>query len=243
MSAPVGHVTDDRLIDLSAGLLDEGGRAHLLQHLKECPECEDRFLEVARHAARLETTSAPPQTRAGLSARRLPLWFGMAAAAAIVLLGASVLLRRPVADGLDVWLPLEAEESMARDAVEPGADPTAEAGRAHDAVEAYRRRDAANVVAALDGAPLAKRYEPVNLLLASALLSEGRHEEARALLQRLDTLTMPQPWRDRGRWLLYVALRRGGRADEAQAILRELGAKSGEIGDRARAAAGHAPGP
>ena len=235
------HASDDLLIDLSAGLLDEEGRAGALRHLRGCPACEQRFLEVTRQAERLSTSPLPAALEPASEARwtrRASLL--VAAAVVVIVAGASIVLRGPRADGLDVRLPLDAEASLTRSAIDPGAPTAADAARADEAVDAYRRGDDARVVSLLGDAPIASRYEPLNLLLASALIAKGKPADAIAVLERLDTLTLPQPWRDRGRWLLYVALRREGRGVAAAPILEELAASPGEIGDRARAAAARA---
>ena len=232
------HASDDLLIDLSAGLLDEEGRAGALRHLRGCPACERRFLEATRQAERLSTSPLPAGLRPAAAARWTRRASLLAAAAAVVIVaGASIALRGPRADGLDVRLPLDAEMSLTRSALAPGAATETDAARADEAVAAYHRGDHARVVSLLGDPPLPKRYEPLNLLFASALLAEGRPADAVSVLERLDTLTLPQPWRDRGRWLLYVALRRDGRSDAAESIRKELAASPGEIGDRARAAA------
>jgi hypothetical protein len=235
------HPSDDHLIDLAADLPDPAGRAALLEHLRACASCEARFLELYRVSERLAlrpipaVTAAAPrasgESRAAPSAwLRIGSWAAVAALLVTGLLFAPRFLHRRPADGLDYWMPLENERVLLR-----SADVSDDFARFGEAIDAYTAHDAPRVIALLRGRELAGSYEPLNLLLASALVWEGRNTEARDLLGRLDTLTLPEPARDRARFLLYVALRRDGRQDEARAIARELAAGTGEFAGRARA--------
>jgi hypothetical protein len=245
------HPTDDWLIDLAAGLLESDGRAALLDHLRACAPCEERFLAVYRGSERLALRPPPGAAASSPAAIRsarpsatpgrpttaqVPAWlrFGLpaaavAACAAAILLATGFHSRGP-ADGLDYWMPLETERVLLRSGGIP--EDTAPFRRA---IEAYAAHDAHRVIALLGGRTIPPAYEPLKLLLASALVAEGRNAEAQALLERLDTLTLPQPVRDRARFLLYVALERDGRRDEARAIAAEIASGTGEFAARARA--------
>jgi hypothetical protein len=241
MTGFVAHPSDDHLLDLAADLPDPARRAALLAHLRACPPCEARFLEVYRASERLALrplpaggapVARPPRARPAAHSRWRRLGLPVAAAA---LLAAGLIFiprtpHRAPADGLDYWMPLENERVLLRSAEAPSG-----AARFGAAIDAYAAGDARRVIALLRGQALTGTYEPLNLLLASALVREGRNAEACDLLGRLDTLTLPEPARDRARFLLYVASRRDGRLEEADAIARELAAGSGEFAARARA--------
>ncbi|HKQ62612.1 MAG TPA: hypothetical protein VJS92_15085, partial [Candidatus Polarisedimenticolaceae bacterium] len=144
------------------------------------------------------------------------------------------LLRSPgVDDPAAYWLPLDdALEAHRAEGVSPDEDAYARA------VEAYRRHDPAEVVSILHDRALPESADPLKLLLASALLKTGDAAGARATLEELLVVTLPQPYRDRASWILAGALRGEGRAAEAQAILRQLAAEPGELQDAARRAQG-----
>ena len=234
MSGAAPHPSDDRLIDLAADLLGPEARADLLAHLRGCAPCDARWLETYRGAERIAPRpAAVAPARVAPATRSRWAWIGAPIAAAAVLLAGFVavprLLDRGPADGLDYWMPLESEPVLLR-----SADVSPDASRYRAAIEAYLARDARRVIALLQGQEMSGTYEPLNLLLASALVRERRDAEACDLLGRFDTLTLPEPARDRARFLLYVALRRAGRGDEAEPIARELAAGSGEFAARAR---------
>lgn len=251
MSEPSRHPGEDRLVDLAAGLLDPEAREALLGHLRGCASCEARLLEIYRGSERLATRAALSMTvswrtpavlgaaREGAPAIAVPariprraVWIGAAATAALVAAIAVFprWLDRHRDDGLDYWMPLESEAVMIRSAEVP-----VDAAPFRAAVDAYAARDARRVIALLDGREIPRAYEPLNLLLASALVWEGRNPEARALLDRLDILTLPEPARDRSRYLLAVALWREGRTGEAKAIARDLASGAGDLRERAQA--------
>jgi hypothetical protein len=227
------HPGADRLIDLAAHLLDPPGRAAVLDHLRLCPQCEERFLDVWRQWERLELRAAPRRRLEThvrkRSGNRRAIWAAAAAAVLLVSLIVTELPRTPGNDGLDYWLPIESERLLLRSAPPDGRDET----RFAEALEAYERHDAERVLRLLDGRPIPREFAPMTLFLASALVATGRHESARRQLEKFQIHTLPQPARDRALWILYVALRRGGRAGEARDIARLLRDSGGEFTDRA----------
>jgi hypothetical protein len=239
-SVEAPHLPDGRLIDLESGLLDPASRARAMEHLRTCAACEARLREAHGDAERLALRPAP---RLGMGSGTTPsvarparpparplLW---AAAAAALLVAAAVpwVLRRGLDDGLDYWLPGDANVLLARSAV-----PLEDDALYREAIAAYDRRDVAQVIALLDSRAIPPEYAPLNLLLASALEREGRHARARAVLERLDVETLPQPARDQARWILYVSLRRDGRDGEARQVALDLARGEGTLARRARAA-------
>lgn len=243
MNATAGiHLSDDHLIDLECGLLESSARDAAVQHLRQCPACERRFMEVHAGAQRLSPRRRPTPAEKATPALHLAVPPGpsgrwrarlLVTASGIILVGLIAtyeLSRRPRADGLDYWLPLDSERLLLRSAPAPE-----EAGRYLQAVEAYDRHDVRQVIRLLGTGPIPQAYEPLNLVLASALIWDGRYDEARNVLERLDVDTLPQPARDRARWMLFIALRRAGRTEEAASVVQVLAASPGEFSERARA--------
>jgi hypothetical protein len=230
------HPGADRLIDLAARLLPPREREATLEHVRRCEECERRFQDVWGQSERLETRS--PRRRFGIDRRetgrrgRPAVW---AAAAAAVLLVALAVTRfvptAPESDGLDYWLPVDSERLLLRSTTSASGDEA----RFAEALQAYERHDVKGVIRLLDGRPIPQRYAPMTLFLASALVADGRHENARLYLEKFQIHTLPQPARDRALWILYVALRRDGRAEEAEDVARLLRDSRGEFSDRAAA--------
>ena len=225
------HLTEGRLIDLEAGLLDEAARAETLAHLRSCAGCEARLREAHGDAERLTLRPPPRQAPAGAARTRHRLVWGAVAATVVLAIALSTLLRRAPADGLDYWLPAEADLLLTRS----GA-PLEDDAPFREAVAAYDRREVRKVIALLDEREIPPEYAPLNLLLASALEWEGHHARARAVLERFDVDTLPQPARDQARFILFAALTREGRAEEARQVAVELARGTGDLADRARAA-------
>lgn len=226
MSAVLGaeHVGDDTLLDLAHGHLDPEQRGPVLRHVQSCSACEVRFREVVRdrERARIEATPLPPAR-----VNKTALAWVAGAAAVLACVAVLALGRRGPAVPAD-WLPTSSTEVFLRDAT-----PCADQGSALRAVEAYRARDAAGVVAALHGQDLPAACDPVKLLLASALVHQGDAGAALAVLDRLRVASLPQPARDRALWMQAAALDRAGRRGDADDILRGLAAGPGEYRDRA----------
>jgi hypothetical protein len=235
------HLSDGRLIDLEAGLLDPDVRAQVLEHLRACAACEARLQDTHAAAERLTLRPVPrPEAASGrpdLSSqsrrrpRRIRPAVAVAMAAAILLVVAvPIVLRRPPADRLDVWLPVDENLLLTRSAA------SSEDSSFREAIAAYESRDSRRVVALLENRPIPPDRAPLQLLLGSALETEGRHARARAVIEALDVDTLPQPARDQARWVLFVSLRREGREPEARRLARELARGNSDFAGRARAA-------
>lgn len=238
------HPSEDRLIDLATHLADAREREDALEIVRMCPECEAHFKEVCR---RLETVRLGPRPRiedgrislVGRPARaihgpsRTMVAMALGAAAAVTL---AVLLLwgpggRSPSDGLDYWLPTDSERMLFRSGSPPG---TAHA-KFSEAIEAYTRHDTRRVVDLLAHEPMDEIAErPMKLLLASALVWEGRNAEAKRRVEELQVERIPVPYRDRARWVLLTALERSGDREEARKILEELAAGSGPFSEQAR---------
>lgn len=222
MSLPA-HLPDDRLIDLATGMLPAGAEAEALRHLEACPACELRFRETCRDAelARLRG----PRRRRRV---RLP-WWASAAAAVLLLAALAFVWSRPATpDPADYWLPLGTDTvGLRTGAADP--DPVLEA-----ATRAYLRRDAGRMVALLEDKVIPSTHDPLKIALASALVKTGRAADARAMLDGMDIPTIPQPDRDRARWIRCAALLGEGKTAEARGALEDLAARPGEFSDAAR---------
>ena len=132
-------------------------------------------------------------------------------------------------DDLDYRLPVQSEPLILRSLPD-----RVETASLLAAVEAYGRDDHRRVVQLLDGKDLHGELDFLNLFYASALVWTGRDADAEAVLLRLSIDTLPRPYRDRARRVLYVALRRDGKDAEATRIARELAGETGEFAGWAR---------
>lgn len=227
-----GHISEDRLTDLALKLLDAAESDRALTHLRACADCENRFRDLSHEAEllRLRSHRVPRDTAAPPRARRPAVfWAGAAAAAAVLLLVVFALARRQTGDTLDYWLPVDAESVVFRSAGPAGGDP-----RLSEAIDAYRRRDTSRVVRLLQQRPIPDGYEPLSLVLASALVWERRHAEARGVLDEFEIDTLPLPARDRARWILLTALWRDKDRAGAEMMLRDLASRPGEFSEKAR---------
>jgi len=238
------HLSDDRITDLVLGLLSAAESEESRAHLRHCAPCEDRFLQACRESEVLRLRARPaigsfgkppsPEAagrwhaepaRAGW--RGWVAWGGFAAAAVLligILYGLSV---RTPSDDLDYWLPVETAPIVARSGAARAPSQFTEA------IEAYARHDTRRVVALLQGQTIPEEQEPLQLVLASALVRERRAAEARTLLENLEIETLPLPARDRARWILVAALWQEEDHFAADVILRDLAAHPGEFSDRA----------
>ena len=220
------HVGEDRLIDLAARLLPPPLEAETLRHLESCPECETLFRETCRGAELSALRRAVP--------RGVPRWRWAAVAASLILVVAliGVFSRRsaPV-DAAEYWFPVDSELVGLRTGA-PGADDDV----FHSAVEAYRRHDAALVVGLLSDRSIPEALDPMKIVLASAFVKTGQSGRAKAVLAELRIDTLPQPDRDRARWILFAALTGGGKPDEARTVAESLAARPGEFSESAQRA-------
>ena len=223
MSGPL-HPTEDRLIDLAAGLLPPSADAEILRHLESCADCEARFRTICRDAelARLLKPAARPASR----------WRFAAVAASLLLIAATIALStRPSGhtDPAAYWFPVELETVGLRTGAPEGDEAVF-----HDAVEAYKRHDPDRVVMLLGDRPIPEALDPLKIMLASALVKAGEPAKAQALLTELRIDTLPQPDRDRASWILYTALARAGKSSEARRLAESLASRPGEFSEPAR---------
>jgi hypothetical protein len=231
--AHLPHPGDDRLFDLAHGLLPGDAGKTCLDHLAACPECEERFREMTRDRQRalaMDPKALEPGGASAIGSRRVirPLWATLAAAAAAAIIFMAIPLLSGREDGPPpYWLPIEAGNTLLRSSPVPD--------RYAWALEAYERRDAARVIEILESEPIPPIDLYMRLVYASALLLEDRALEAREGLMSIRMDLLPQPSRRRARWLLYVSQRRLAEHEEADALLAELAAEPGAIGDLARA--------
>jgi hypothetical protein len=212
------HPGADRLLDLAAELLAPGDAEDTIRHLESCPPCEDRFREICRDAELAKLQRRP--------VRRLPVTRVAAVAASFLLLAALawwVRAPRPE-DAAAYWFPVDGETVSLR----AGA-PTADEQIYKDAVAAYRAHDPAKVVALLHDRAIPEVLDPLKIMLASALVKTGDARGAEDLLTTLRVETLPQPDRDRASWILYAALRDGGKKPEARALVETLASRAGEF--------------
>lgn len=229
MMGGLSHPGEDRLFDLAHGLLPGEEGKTCLDHLAACSACEDRFREMTGDRHRALSAGPPTLEPAGTpTVRKIPrLWatLGLSVAAAIIL---AVLVLPGREDGPPpYWLPIEVGNTLLRSGPVPD--------RYTKALEAYERRDATRVVAILETEPIPAQDLYMRLVYASALLLEDRAKDAKEELLNLRVERLPEPSRRRARWLLYTSQRRLAEHEEADALLADLAADPGSIGDLARA--------
>lgn len=226
------HPDDDALVDYVAGLDAENAPA-VRAHLGACAECETRLRAVAGdyEAARVEAegSAAPPSRRSAAIALAVTLAVAASIVAAVLIFQAATGV--PERQLASRWIPVDATRVLVR-----GEEGTPTAEGLAVAVEAYARHDPAEVVRVLDGRSIPAGYEPVAILYADALLRESKAERARQVLTGLEIETLPQPDRDRARWLLAQARLRLGDREGALALLGALAGREGELREAAREA-------
>lgn len=217
------HIGEDRLIDLAARLLPPPLEEETFRHLESCADCESRFREACRDAELSALRRPVP--------RRAPRWRWAAVAASLFLaaIWITVVSRRPdPVDAAAYWFPVDSELVGLRTGAPGGDDDVF-----HSAVAAYRRHDAALVVALLRDRGIPEALDPMKIMLASAFVKMGEPGRAEALLTELRIETLPQPDRDRAQWILFAALTASGRPDEARKIAESLAAGPGEFSEQA----------
>jgi len=220
------HPGDDRLIDLAASLLPAPAASETLRHLASCAACEERFRSIGREAerARLRRPAAPAASRVRF----------VAIAASLLVVAVTVglfALRAARRHDVEYWFPVDRETVLVRaGAPDPGS------AVFQDAVDAYRRHDAARAVALLHGREIPESLDPLKIMLASAYVHTREFAQAESMLEDLRIDTLPQPDRDRASWILYAALAGNGKAAEARAVAASLAARPGEFEEPARRA-------
>ncbi len=233
-----GHPTPDTLFDLAAGLVPTDEQAALLDHLNDCPPCEDEFVQAT---ADLETGRATRPDDAVIDQvvktipfprqSRRPRWQTLVPIAAAAVLAVALLL--PVMSDGDgsrlIPLPSPGAELRLRDAG-LAADDMMVAG-----LEAYDQRDWNEAIRLLNEADDDGTWAPVRgVYLGSALAFSDRLGEARTVLEQLDAQILPDPWGSESRWTLSTVYRKLGKTVRADSLVTVLADESGVVGDRAR---------
>jgi tetratricopeptide (TPR) repeat protein len=237
------HPSLGELLDLALGTSSDADldREAVLDHLGACADCERTFRDIVA-----DQESARAGTDLELDADGLPIRKGVRSvragaprrwAAVIPLAAAAVLAfiligmpRSPADAELSLTiLPTPENELRLRDA-NGGGDADLLAG-----LQAYMRAEYATAIDLLQAADVDAGEDLVlQVYLGSALAQSGRYAEARVVLERLDARTLPDPWGSEALWTLVVVYQRLKLPDRADALLSELAADAGEVGDRAR---------
>ena len=240
------HVSEDRLIDLLGGLLDEAAEGETLAHLKTCDMCERHFRMLVSERETLRAKPAPsvqgghivlpeystPDNVIQLRRRRKVRWISASAVAAAAVLAFIIpYIMRPATSGaLKYWMPA-GEETVTE------APEGTEIESLQDALRAYENRDE-NTYEMLETAPVPDGDTTTDairrLYQASALVNEGRGALALEVLNTFNANTLPEPWRSRAGWVRYLALKQVGGLDAAQAMLDQLADTMGDVGEMAR---------
>jgi tetratricopeptide (TPR) repeat protein len=202
------HVDPHRLLDLALGLCNATEAAAIEDHVVDCERCEallrERVGAVERGRARSGGT---------LGGRRFPSWRWVAAAAVILL---CLLPLLPGRGPSPYWIPVESHGALRStdgNFVSAGLSSYA----AHDLPAALRSLEAARASGQLD--------RMGTILLASCYQLDGQPERAAEILDEVDWLLIPEPWRDYARYVYVLVLQDTGRDDEAQEVLEELPAE------------------
>jgi len=255
------HPPEEAWLDVVLGVAAADREARLLEHARDCRECEAILLQRSgeivtdRAAYRLTrdeggqltvtrrtpggiddargAAAAPPGGffRAWLTGPKLGFALSLAIVASLLFFLAPRLMR----DGADLRstiLALPTEtEEVQRRAGETGAPPPAFA----DALRAYERGDLGAAAELLDTLRAEREWEVLRrLYLGNALARLGRHADAARALRPVATPSVPDPWGSEARWTFYVALRESRRAGSADSLLRLLSRERGALGLRAR---------
>jgi hypothetical protein len=236
------HVGPDQCLDLAQDLLDPTDRQITLGHLKVCPECEQRFQEIAAsHARALSAAASVLQQQAPAAMSRFRMrprtrsWILAAAAGIVALLGVARFTRQSpseiaIVTGSESRLPQAQLRGAIRDLQVASADTTIAEG-----LNAYNRNDYATARRLLETAKVGGRLEIVRkIYLGSTLLELGEAAGAIRLLQDVDVKLVPEPWKSETQWTLALALQRSGHAAAADSILAVLSRQRNPAGERAR---------
>lgn len=238
------HIDDGRMIDLLNGLVQDDVASVLLAHLKTCADCEQRFVRLARHHETLRSRPSPYLSADGRitqrsSSSRGPRRWTLSAVgllvAAVAVLAVIVPRMLPPADsGAGVyWMPTEDDERTIR-----AREDVSNLRHLAEGVEAYRKHDldrATDALESIEFGRLQQEFESIRrLYLASAYVNEQRYEAAIELLPEWAMVHFPMPWRQRARWVAYLANRGAGNAEAASQLLDTLVEAGGDIGKRAR---------
>jgi hypothetical protein len=225
-----------RLIDMVSGLLSAEEKERTIDHVRGCPDCEQRLREIVADREHLRAAPFPRMVHDRIQRVQpgnqpaLRRWLAMAAVLAVVVIGTlRVFTPR---NSLEYWIPVEEASVVLR------SDGQA-SGAMEDGLKAYRNRDVGAAIELLEDLVISSGDQTAatlrDLYLASALVNAERHAEALATLEKLRIDSMPTPWRGHAQWVQYIALTRAGRDLEARALIETLALDPGEMGRRAQA--------
>lgn len=215
------HLSDSALADLVLGLGEAATRERALAHAAACAACEVALREHADAAdrARLRLAEGLPGAnvvRPTVSFWLRPqAWIAAAAVLAVVLIGPALLNRGHATREPFPWL-TTGEGALRRDAAsDPHLQAGLEAYARHDLVAARRELEAAHA----RGIPDAAR----RLYLGSTLVAQGESERAIPMLvDVLNGIDVPEPWRTEGWHTLARAYRDAGRIAQADSLEHAL---------------------
>lgn len=238
------HLSDDEGADLIHGLLAPSRERECLEHLRDCPECEGRFRQLAATFERGRALYGSVRTGEVEPARpqggplpgadhstRLRRWFGvgvgLAAAAALLLYARPERTAGPrFGAAIDnPWLPAGGAEVQTR------SDGSAFSESLRLGIDAYEARDLATARRVLEALqPQGGREAVRRLYLADVQYRQGEPALALATLERVDFLRLPDPWRSRAYRTLLLSLEATGQRDRVDALRSQLTGDPGEIG-------------
>lgn len=238
---PSSHPTDDAILDLVAGLLEEPEGERLHAHFGSCAPCEARYRERAGSwelgRARIPAQWGGAPELPAVARSRGVSWRvgGLVAAAAAASLVVAIVAgpeRRGGAAGDHPFVALPSPEELM---VTRGAAPGGNGDTWREGLAAYAGGEMVRASELLSLNRGSAYDQPMRLLyLASSLAFSGRHAEALRTLESVEEASLPEPWRGESRWMRFLLLRSTGRTASAEALLAILSREEGEVGDRAR---------
>jgi hypothetical protein len=255
---PTEHLSPDQILDLTQGLFGREESDVAMAHLRDCSSCAEALHDCATSVesiaagpqptalpdgvitleARGPDTDADPQRGRrrfrSISRRRVALGAVLSTAVAATLI--VMVLRAPsnTVVAMPYWIPVETRAATRGPEIDVGPS-TATSSDFDAALEAYAKQDLPRAIARLESVHPPDDVEPLRrLYLASAYVLDGRPAQAVQTIERLKIDSLPQPWRSRARWTLYLAMRDAGSGARALRLLEELTAEEGQIGDLAR---------
>jgi hypothetical protein len=255
------HLDEELCFSLLLDDLPEEQAEEALKHLGECPTCEDLFRRRAIELERLWAEPCPLALKKypwspgpSHTSTVVPLgrwrqgwtWFRTPAAllpagglAAALLVSVLLLIVIPRGgqhpDDLSLhWLPEAVDLVPVR-----GEGEVLDSSELLTGLAAYNRRDLSEAVRHLKAARVNAETDRIRALyLGSALALSGDYASAVVQLRSMPADWLPEPLRTEERWTLLVSLRRAGLRKSADSLLSNLKTEPGEIGARARRAAG-----
>lgn len=256
------HPDDDQLLDLVLELLPREREEEILEHVGQCPACEQRMRHQAGERERLASEPGRAEFRQALAVasmrsplerpsgaerptvgERLRRWLGEPRPIRRLLpiggglVGLALLVFLVIPRDRSPELELEANWLPAGSIlVQRGSPPgSAMSGMLAEGLAAYNRRDLPSAIQNLETATVLYDQEPFRCLyLANALVQSGAYAQAVKVLRPFATDVLPEPWATEGHWTLLVALEGAGMRASADSLRRVLATHPGEIGKRVR---------